>query len=61
MDDSFARMVKTTGCEIPWEVLVRDLFGDGPATPPACDQVEADVDRLAQDLAAEFAALTGQP
>ena len=57
IEESFASHVEAAGREVPWEILVADWTEDSSSL--RCDQVVADVDRLAQELAAEFTALFG--
>ena len=57
IDESFARRLEISGRDVPWESLIH--LWPGEDAEPCCNQVLADVDRLANDLVAEFAALTG--
>ena len=55
IDESFARRMEAEDLETPWEVLIRDWSFDPSSL--RCDQLVADVDRLAKELAAEFESL----
>ena len=57
IEESFACAVESTGREVPWEILIADRIEDSSSL--RCDQVVADIDRLAKELAAEFATLFG--
>jgi hypothetical protein len=58
MDESFAERMELAGVEVPWEALVRHLDVPDRDASAESDQIVADIDRLVQDLAAEYAAIT---
>jgi len=55
IDESFARRMEAEDLETPWEILISDWSVDSSGL--RCEQLVADVDRLAKELAAEFESL----
>jgi hypothetical protein len=55
IDESFACQMEAQDLETPWENLIRDWAADHSNL--RCDQLVADIDGLAKELADEFTAL----